>query len=157
MNYPPHRLHHPPSHDGQVKGLLVLDTHAWVWYLASPEFLPQGLARTLDEARAREALHISAITPWEVAVLAQVSEATLKRRIAFSLEPRRWLEEALRVRGIGVVPLDTGIALEAAYLDLPHPDPADRFILAAALRLKAARVSRDEPLWRHAKARSLWG
>ncbi|GAA6736820.1 hypothetical protein YIM1627_16380 [Thermus oshimai] len=27
------------------------------------------------------------------------------------------------------------MALEAAYLDLPHPDPADRFILATALRL----------------------
>jgi len=107
--------------------------------------------RVLDEARAREALYISAITPWEVGVLAQ------KGRIAFSLEPRRWLEEALRVRGIGVVPLDAGIALEAAHLDLPHPDPADRFILATALRLGAVLVTKDERLRRYAKARSLWG
>lgn len=89
-----------------MKGPLVLDTHAWVWHLASPKVLPKGLVRVLDEARAREALYISAITPWEVGVLAQ------KGRIAFSLEPRRWLEEALRVRGIGVVPLDAGIALK---------------------------------------------
>ncbi|WP_022799363.1 type II toxin-antitoxin system VapC family toxin [Thermus islandicus] len=140
-----------------MKGPLVLDTHAWVWYLASPELLPKGLVRTLDEARAREALLISAITPWEVAVLAQVSEATLKGRIAFSLEPRRWLEEALRVRGIRVVPLDAGIALEAAYLDLPHPDPADRFILATALRLGGVLVTKDKRLRGYAKARSLWG
>jgi len=134
-----------------VRGPLVLDTHAWVWYLASPEVLPKGLVRTLDEARAREALHISAITPWEVAVLAQ------KGRIAFSLEPRRWLEEALRVRGIGVVPLDAGVALEAAYLDLPHPDPADRFILATTLKLGAVLVTKDERLRRYARSRSLWG
>ncbi len=45
---------------------LVLDTHAWVRYLASPEVLPKGLVRTPDEARRREARYISAITPWEV-------------------------------------------------------------------------------------------
>ncbi len=134
-----------------MRGPLVLDTHAWVWYLARPEVLPGGLARTLDEARGREALYISAITPWEVAVLAG------RGRIAFSLEPRRWLEEALRVRGIGVVPLDAGVALEAAYLDLPHPDPADRFILATALRLGAALVTKDERLREYPGVRSLWG
>ncbi len=40
-----------------MKGSLVLNTHAWVWYLASPEVLPKGLVWTLDEARAREALY----------------------------------------------------------------------------------------------------
>ncbi|WP_243031427.1 type II toxin-antitoxin system VapC family toxin [Thermus altitudinis] len=134
-----------------MKEPLLLDTHAWVWYLASPEVLPEGLVRTLDEARGREALYISAITPWEVAVLSR------KGRIAFSLEPRRWLAEALRVRGIGVVPLEAGIAVEAAYLELPHPDPADRFILATALRLGAVLVTKDERLRGYAKTRSFWG
>ncbi len=130
---------------------LVLDTHVWVWYLASPEALPQGLLETLDRVRAREALYISAITPWEVAILAQ------KGRIAFTLEPRRWLEEALRVPGIRVVPLEGGVALEAAYLDLSHPDPADRFILATALRLGATLVTKDKRLRAYPKAKTLWG
>jgi len=64
---------------------------------------------------------------------------------------------ALRVRGIGVVPRDAGIAVEAVYLDLPHPDPADRFILATAFRLGAVLVTKDERLRRYAESRSLWG
>ena len=99
----------------------------------------------------REALYIPAIASREMAVPAR------KGQLTFTLEPRRWLEEALRVRGIGVVPLDAGIALEAAHLDLPHPDLADRFILATALRLGAVLVTKDERLRRYAKARSLWG
>ncbi len=68
-----------------------------------------------------------------------------------SLPPR-----GLRVRGIGVVPLDAGMALEAAYLDLPHPDPADRFILATALRLGAVLVTKDERLREYPRVKSLW-
>lgn len=129
---------------------LLLDTHAWVWYLASPENLPPDLLARLDAARQREALFISAITPWEVAVLAR------KGRLAFSLDTRHWLEEALRVPGITVVPLDGRTALEAAHLDLPHPDPADRFIAATALRLGAILVTKDTRLQGFAGLETLW-
>jgi PIN domain nuclease of toxin-antitoxin system len=133
-----------------VKERYLLDTHAWVFYLASPEALPSLLLRMLDEAREREGLLVSAITPWEVAVLAR------KGRITFSLEPRVWLEQALGVRGIQVVPLDAGIALEAAHLDLPHPDPANRFIMATALRTGAVLVTKDERLRAYPRLASLW-
>jgi PIN domain nuclease of toxin-antitoxin system len=128
----------------------LLDTHAWVWYLASPEVLPGSLLQALEEAREREALLISAITPWEVAVLVR------KGRIGFTLEPRVWLERTLGVGGIRVVPLDAATALEAAWLDLPHPDPADCFIVATALRTGAVLVTRDERLWAYPRVPNLW-
>jgi Uncharacterized protein conserved in bacteria, COG3744 len=128
----------------------LLDTHAWVFYLASPETLPLGLWQMLEEAREREALLVSAITPWEVAVLAR------KGRITFSLEARVWLKQALEVPGIRVVPLEAGIALEAAYLDLPHPDPADRFIAATALRTGAVLVTEDERLRAYPGVATIW-
>ena len=53
-------------------------------------------------------------------------------------------------------PLDAGIALEAAHLELPHPDPADRFIAATAPRTAAVLVNRDERLRAHPKVASLW-
>ena len=132
------------------RGTYLLDTHAWVWYLASPEVLPGSLLQVLEEARERKALLISAITPWEVAVLVR------KGRIDFTLEPRVWLERALGVGGIRVLPLDAGTALEAAWLDLPHPDPADRFIVATALRTGAVLVTRDERLRAYPRVPSLW-
>jgi len=121
-----------------------------VWYLASPEVLPGSLLQVLEEAREREALLISAITPWEVAVLVR------KGRIGFTLEPRVWLERALGVGEIRVLPLDAGTALEAAWLDLPHPDPADRFIVATALRTGAVLVTKDERLRAYPRVPSLW-
>ncbi|RIH83325.1 Ribonuclease VapC22 [Meiothermus luteus] len=128
----------------------LLDTHAWVYFLADPIQLPRGLETLLEEARAEQALFVSAISAWEVAVLAR------KGRLAFTSGVRRWLEDALRVPGIEVVPLDAYIALEADGLPLPHPDPADRFIVATALRLGAVLVSRDEKLQGLSELRTLW-
>ncbi|MCL6525472.1 MAG: type II toxin-antitoxin system VapC family toxin [Thermaceae bacterium] len=128
----------------------LLDTHAWVYFLADPTQLPQGLEPLLEEARAEQALFVSAISAWEVAVLAR------KGRLAFTPGARRWLEDALRVPGVEVVPLDAHIALEADGLPLPHPDPADRFIVATALRLGAVLVSRDEKLQGLLGLQMLW-
>ncbi|AEV15186.1 hypothetical protein TCCBUS3UF1_1360 [Thermus sp. CCB_US3_UF1] len=128
----------------------LLDTHAWVWFLTSPELLPSSLLARLEAARRRKALYISAITPWEVAVLAQ------KGRIALALESWHWLKKALQVEGIRVIPLDVGIVLDGAYMDLPHPDPADRFIAATALRLGAVLITKDANLRRHPRLDTLW-
>ncbi|WP_240307618.1 type II toxin-antitoxin system VapC family toxin [Thermus caldifontis] len=128
----------------------LLDTHAWVWFLTGSDMLPVSLRARLEEARQEKRLFISAITPWEVAVLAR------KGRIVFSLDPKDWLEAALRVQGIQVVPLDAQVAVRAAYLDLPHPDPADRFILATATRLAAVLVTRDGRLRSYGGVRTLW-
>ncbi|MCS7069789.1 MAG: type II toxin-antitoxin system VapC family toxin [Meiothermus sp.] len=128
----------------------LLDTHAWVYFLADPIQLPRGLETLLEGARAEQALFVSAISAWEVAVLAR------KGRLAFTSGVRHWLEDALRVPGIEVVPLDAYIALEADGLPLPHPDPADRFIVATALRLGAVLVSRDEKLQGLSELQTLW-
>ena len=128
----------------------LLDTHAWVYFLADPAQLPKGLEPLLEEARAQQALLVSAISAWEVAVLAR------KGRLAFTTGARRWLEDALRVPGIEVVPLDGYIAVEADGLCLPHPDPADRFIAATALRLGAVLVTRDEKLQGLLGLQTLW-
>ncbi|WP_038058632.1 type II toxin-antitoxin system VapC family toxin [Thermus amyloliquefaciens] len=129
---------------------LLLDTHAWVWFLTGSDMLPSPLRAHLEEARREKRLFISAITPWEVAVLAR------KGRIVFSMDPMDWLDAALRIPGIQVVPLDAWVAIKAAYLDLPHPDPADRFILATALKLAAVLITRDGRLRSYGGVRTLW-
>ncbi|WP_027883124.1 type II toxin-antitoxin system VapC family toxin [Meiothermus rufus] len=128
----------------------LLDTHAWVFFLSNPAQLPPGLEGLLEEARRQEALFVSAISAWEVSVLAR------KKRLAFRLEARRWLEEALRVPGIQVLSLDAYTAAEADALALPHPDPADRFIAATALRIGAVLVTRDEKLQGFSALPTLW-
>ncbi len=128
----------------------LLDTHAWVFFLSNPAQLPSGLEELLEEARRQEALFVSAISAWEVSVLAR------KKRLVFGLEARRWLEEALRVPGIQVLPLDAYTAVEADALALPHPDPADRFIAATALRIGAILVTRDEKLQGFSVLPTLW-
>lgn len=45
--------------------LIVLDTHAWVWWLTKPERLARGAARAIERAPR---LGVPAICAWEVAM-----------------------------------------------------------------------------------------
>ena len=52
---------------------LVLDTHAWVWWVSKPEKLSRRQRSAIDRTRKRGdgALILSVISGWEVALLVQ--------------------------------------------------------------------------------------
>jgi PIN domain nuclease of toxin-antitoxin system len=66
--------------------VIVLDTHAWFWLVASPEHLSEAGAQAIDKS---DRLGISAITCWEIAMLVE------KGRIEIDRPVQRWLEDAL--------------------------------------------------------------
>ena len=69
-----------------------------------------------------------------------------------SVDP--WRIDAFQL-GIEVVPLDGELAIEAVALAGLHPDPADRFIVATALKTEASLVTSDARLlsWKGPLAR----
>ena len=118
--------------------MIVLDTHVLVWLIeGSPRLGTQAQARIESEGRT-DRIGISAITPWEVALLA------VKGRLQLSMDVGVWIDRALRTPGVELCPLEPTIALDAVRLpgDL-HADPADRFLIATARYWSTALVTAD--------------
>lgn len=116
----------------------LLDTHIWLWYLSGSSRLPPSLMRLID--RSRSDCWLSPISVWETGLLAASG------RIIVPAPLRRWIEQALERLPVNEAPLNNEVALVSQEVDLPHPDPADRFIAATARVYDLLLVTVDERL-----------
>lgn len=119
---------------------LLLDTHIVLWLDAGDAAL-RPTTRLMLEAhwRAGNALCVSAITAWEIALLADVG------RIELDLAPDAWLARFLARPGIEAVALSASVASRAYSLTgLPQRDPADRLLIATAIELGCPLVTYDK-------------
>jgi PIN domain nuclease of toxin-antitoxin system len=113
--------------------LLVLDTHVAVWWAGEPRRLGRAARARLAAA---ERLGIPAIVFWEVALLVR------KRKLDLGMSVSAWAQAIQTVPRVEALPLTAEIAVQADELEM-HQDPADRFIVATALRHAAPLVSKD--------------
>ncbi len=118
--------------------MIVLDTHAWIWWLRrSPELSPH-VAELLDQA---DQLVLPSIVIWEVAMLVRKQRLQLPADQDLDLFVRIALAHS-RTR---LWPLTPGIGIRAGMIGPQlHGDPADRLIVATALELGAPLATRDE-------------
>ncbi|WP_437897281.1 type II toxin-antitoxin system VapC family toxin [Sorangium sp. So ce124] len=70
--------------------MIVLETHAWFWLVASPDRLSEQAAVAVDGA---DRLGVSAMSCWEIAML------TEKGRVDLDRPAQRSLEDALARSG----------------------------------------------------------
>lgn len=128
--------------------MILLDTHAWVWWASSPERLSRRAAAAIADESERA---VSAISCWEVATLVR------RGRLKLDRPAELWLRQALGMPG--VVPLDVTpeIASVAGTLgDDFHGDPADRILVATALARACRILTRDERLRSSARVTTIW-
>jgi PIN domain nuclease of toxin-antitoxin system len=104
---------------------VLLDTNAVIWLAAGPDGLGRRARDLLLDARDRQALFLSVVTLWELAVLAQKGRLRLEGDLA------RWSHDAEAV-GYAFLSVDALVVLEACRLPGFHADPADRFLVATA-------------------------
>ncbi len=125
---------------------LLLDTHAMIW-LDAGEPMNREALDLIDAAGRSGELFVSAISFWELAQLV----ARGRVRVQDSIEV--WIERFSAQPGITAVPLTPAAAVRSVSLPgLLHRDPADRFLIATALELDAAIVTRDQVILAHAQA-----
>jgi len=117
---------------------LLLDTHIWFWSLVEPARLSSRVARHL--ADPENELWLSPISVWELIVLAE------KGRVRLDSEPAVWVRDALRRVSVKEAAMNYEIAVESRNVDLPHQDPADRFLAATARVYELTLVTQDERL-----------
>jgi len=116
--------------------MIVLDTHAWVWWLASPARLGKKAGRAVEKA---DRIGVAAISVWEVAAKAE------RGKLVFDRPYDMWIDEALtadpRIELLALLPR---IAVDAVRLRWDHRDPADRLIVATATAHDAVLVTADD-------------
>jgi len=103
---------------------LLLDTHFWLWHLLEPERL-QRKARLLLSDPGNERW-LSPISLWDTTVLAG------KRRLTLGEPAREWIVEALSAVPMREAPFTNEVVFSLHRVQVPHPDPADRFLAATA-------------------------
>jgi PIN domain nuclease of toxin-antitoxin system len=108
----------------------LLDTHVWVWSVAADR-----RARALREFRG--VAFVSAISVWEVAMLASKGRLRLKPSVDV------WVRENLRPP-VELEPVNPEISLLSARLENFHGDLADRIIVATAIVCGIPLFTSDE-------------
>ena len=117
---------------------LLLDTHIWLWYALGDPKLSENL-RSIIAADTTE-LWLSPISIWEVLLLAE------KGRISLQSDTNTWIDRSLKALAICEAPLNNQIAILSRQVELPHQDPADRFIVGTAIYYKLQLATVDNNL-----------
>lgn len=124
---------------------LILDTHVLVWYVEGIN-LTQSQVDVIEKFREKGCLYISAISIWEIALLAN------KSRIVFSISLEGWIKELLLIPGLHVIELSIPILVQSCGLiNYPHKDPADRLIISASRSTNSLLMTFDQKIIDYAK------
>ena len=111
---------------------LLLDTHAWLWWLSDDRRLGRRARQALGNPR-RE-VYVSAASAWEIAIKAALG----KLRMA-----KADLESEIGANGFLELPIRTRHALQVGRLAPVHEDPFDRMLVAQAQVEDLAVVTGD--------------
>lgn len=114
---------------------LLLDTHIWLWSVLEPEKLSERVASELESTESE--LWLSPISIWELLILVE------KGRVALDRPPATWIAAVQESIPIQEAPLTAEVAIRSRSIDLPHQDPADRFIAATAAVYGLTLVTSD--------------
>ncbi|HTS38003.1 MAG TPA: type II toxin-antitoxin system VapC family toxin [Candidatus Solibacter sp.] len=117
---------------------LLLDTHIWIWSVSDSKRLSSRVAKALTNPENE--LWLSPASIWEVLLLRQ------KRRVEIAEGFSTWIRRAMTLAPLREAPLTFEVAQALDSLDLPHGDPADRFLAATAKVFDLTLVTADAQL-----------
>ena len=126
---------------------ILLDTHAFLWWMAGNPRLAQA-ARRAVEADENDIV-VSAASAWEIAT---------KHRLGRLPEPDALASDiraGIASQGFEDLPVSVADAERAGRLPGPHRDPFDRMLIAQALAHDLAIVSNEKAFDRYGVNR-LW-
>ena len=114
---------------------LLLDTHIILWSAAEPQKLPPNIAEELN--KDFNELWFSTISVWEILLLAE------KGRISLGSDNVKSVRDMFRQIPLKEAPINFEVAVKSRSVNLPHQDPADRFLAATAAVYDLTLVTAD--------------
>ena len=131
--------------------MILLDTHALVWWVADAARLSVRAKRAIRSALREGHVIASAISLFEIAT------AIRRRRLALAVPPEQWLADIRLLPELRFEPVSAEIAEVAGSFDEAFPgDPADRIIAATAIALGLNLVTADRRLRRAPRLQAVW-
>jgi len=116
-----------------------------------PDKLSRKVKSIIGNDDKYDEMLLSAITPWEFSKLLE------KGRIGISCDPEKWMNDALEMRKLRLVPLYPILAYRSTKLQQPfHDDPADQIIVATAREENATILTTDKRILNYPYVKSLW-
>ena len=115
---------------------LLLDTHVWLWSVMERQRLSREVARELE--KSAQHVWLSPISLWEVQTLVE------RKKLHFKEGVRAWLSQAVDLTAPREAALTIEVARDLADFELPHRDPADKFLVATARVYDLTLVTADE-------------
>ena len=126
---------------------ILLDTQIWLWSFLEKQRIKKGLTAALEDPENQ--LFLSPVSVWEAMVLFQ------KGNIQIASDPGIWIRQALAKGFVAEAAVTHEIAMHSRLIELPHHDPADRFIAATALVSGFALATSDKHLLNYRSIQTL--
>lgn len=115
---------------------ILLDTHVLVWLLLGNKKIGKKAASLISKALQEDNLYFSAITIWEIAMLAE------RGRIKLAQPIHHWYKNILSF-GIKEISFYGDVAIDSVLLSGFHADPSDRMIVATAIDKDLTLITAD--------------
>lgn len=132
--------------------MIVLDTHALVWWVGGDSNLSDSAARRIQQEQEKKgSILISSISAWEIAQLVE------RGRLLLSMDVSDWMDLVAQIPAVAFVAVENEIAIKSVSLPGEfHKDPADRIIVATARKFAAPLITKDEKILAYPHVKTLW-
>jgi len=132
--------------------VIVLDTHALVWWLGMErKRLSSAALKSIERELASGDVVVSSISAWEIAMLVQ------RNKLDLSMDVQSWLETASEIENLRFLPVDNIVAVRSQFLPGEfHADPADRIIVTLARELAVPLVTADSKIRSYPHVATVW-
>jgi PIN domain nuclease of toxin-antitoxin system len=131
--------------------MILLDTHVWIWWVSSPDLLSPQARTLIGKSVMDKKIYISSMSAWEVAML------VAKGRLQLTMEVGDWIRASEALPFIQFVPVTNAIAFKAVRLPMKSLiDPVDRIIIATAMDLDLALITKDRKIRKDAPVKTVW-
>jgi PIN domain nuclease of toxin-antitoxin system len=125
---------------------VLLDTHAFLWFLAGDTRLSKKGRMTMESADTE--LFLSAASIWEMAIKVSLD------RLSLPLSVKDYVAEKIQ-DGFRVLPIEWEHAAAVQTLPFHHRDPFDRLLVVQAARERMPLITGD-PIFRAYGSDIIW-
>jgi PIN domain nuclease of toxin-antitoxin system len=120
--------------------MMLLDTHALIWYLTADPQLPDEIR---DQISRQPMVYVSAVVIWEIAIKGSLGKLEFGGKPIDSREAVEQIITECVSQEFEFLNVSASHAAQAPFFASDHKDPFDRLLAAQAVQQGLFLVSRD--------------